>query len=75
MFVRGDPVGSTFKNIGETSTDIECANLVRKKAPNANAAVWASSKNCWVHFRVIGIIDNNIYWILEFRFIINIDVQ
>ena len=34
----GDAVGNTYKKLGQTTTDDECADLVRSKEPMANGA-------------------------------------
>ena len=48
----GEGIGGTDKKIGTTTTENECAVLVREKEPSANGATWGSS--CYAEFGATG---------------------
>ena len=48
----GNAIGGTYKRIGSTTTDDECADLVRSKEPNANGATRGQNTGpCYANFR------------------------
>ena len=49
MFVVGDGIGGTEKQIGKTDTENECADLVLSKESSANGATWGTGK-CFAEF-------------------------
>ena len=53
-FVTGDAIGDYDKYVGKTRTDYECAALVIKQMPNANAATWGPGeklkRDCYAEF-------------------------
>ena len=55
----GDGIGGTDKKIGTTTTENECAVLVRENEPSANGATWGSS--CYAEFGATGT-DGSDYW-------------
>ena len=52
----GDQVGGRYEHIGKTTTENDCANLVRSTKPKANGASFyiggtqTYSKNCYANF-------------------------
>ena len=52
----GDAIGGTYVQLGYTTTDYECADLVRSKKPNANGATWdPDTQICYAQFHARGI--------------------
>ncbi len=69
-FVVGDGTGGTEYYIGNTTTEDECAILVRSRQPSANGATWrvgatnGATKSCYAEFGATGrrIWGNNFYF-------------
>ena len=54
-FVVGDGTGGTEKYIEKTTTENECADLVRRKETKANGATWGSeNEKCYAEFGATG---------------------
>ena len=54
-FIIGGAIGDTYKYISSVTTDDECANLVRKTEPTANAAKRDQDYgDCYAYFDATG---------------------
>ena len=60
-FDQGDGIGGSQKHLGETTSENECAILVRSQEPTANGAshYQESSKNCFANFGMTGTDSNS----------------
>ena len=57
--VTGNTIGGTYESLGHTTTDYECANLVKSTMTSANAASWyIDGTYCYAQFDATGI-DND----------------
>ena len=53
MFVNGGGVGGKEKRLATTTTEDQCADLVRRQQPNANGATWGDGE-CFAEFGATG---------------------
>ena len=67
MFVVGRGSGGNAKFIGNTTTDDECANLVRRTEPRANGASRSRYGSCYAEFGATGSDGSHIYRTCLFR--------